>query len=236
MIKKSPGYYLRSLYYVLKAAFKAESRKDRFSRYAHLNKWKDKESVSGPGSTLVYTENIRAELPKLFKKLRIKSMFDAPCGDFNWIQHLARPGIVYLGGDIVPALIRNNNEKYADDKNSFREIDIVKDPLPKADIWLCRDALPHFSEENIYETLANFFRSDITWIFTSHYTKCTQNRDIRTGSFREVNFLLSPFLFPKPELCVDDWIEGFPVRGLCLWKRETLFKALKDRPEFQKYL
>lgn len=228
--------FFKSIYYIFKAAFKIESRKDRFSRFAHLNKWKNAESVSGPGSTLEYTANIRKELPGLFKKLKIKSMLDAPCGDFNWAKHLERPGVTYLGGDIVPALIKRNNELFNDKTTSFQELDIVKEKLPEVDLWLCRDALPHFSEENIFETLAGFIKSDITYLLTSHYYECSVYSDIRTGSFRAVNWLLPPFEFPEPEVCIDDWIEGFEVRALCFWRRETLAEALKDHPKIQKYL
>lgn len=62
-----------------KRVFGRESNKERFSRYAKNNKWRDNESLSGPGSTLFYAEMIRRELPVFLKEYSITSIFDAPC-------------------------------------------------------------------------------------------------------------------------------------------------------------
>ena len=42
---------------------------DIFNYYYNNNFWGDSESVSGPGSTMAYTENLRAELPKLVEEI-----------------------------------------------------------------------------------------------------------------------------------------------------------------------
>ncbi|NDE22224.1 MAG: hypothetical protein EBZ96_04995, partial [Synechococcaceae bacterium WB9_3_282] len=51
---------------------------DIFNYYYINNFWGDSESVSGPGSTLAYTENLRAELPKLVEELEVTSILDSP--------------------------------------------------------------------------------------------------------------------------------------------------------------
>ncbi len=43
---------------LLKRALSIETRRDRFRRYALMNKWQDGETLSGPGSTVNYTENL----------------------------------------------------------------------------------------------------------------------------------------------------------------------------------
>jgi hypothetical protein len=53
-------------------------------------------------------------------------------------------GMEYMGGDIVEKLIQQNQSKYGDPHTRFITIDIVKDLLPQADLWLCRDCLFHF--------------------------------------------------------------------------------------------
>ena len=50
------------------------------------NFWGDPESLSGPGSSEHYTKNLRNQLQKIFSNLKIKSVLDAPCGDFNWMS------------------------------------------------------------------------------------------------------------------------------------------------------
>ncbi|MHB1100517.1 MAG: hypothetical protein ACYCZR_13275, partial [Burkholderiales bacterium] len=53
-----------------------------------------------------------------------------------------------------------------------------------------------------------------------------------TGSFRPLNLEKAPFSFCKPERTIDDWVEGFPVRKLCLWKREYLHSCLEKNKHF----
>ncbi|MEQ1438035.1 class I SAM-dependent methyltransferase [Fontimonas sp. SYSU GA230001] len=205
------------------------SAREIFSHFYETNRWQDAESVSGPGSTLAYTRNIRAALPDVFARYGVRRILDAPCGDYNWFRHVPRPGVSYLGADIVPALVRANQARYGDATTAFAELDIIRDPLPAADLWLCRDALFHFSEADIFRTLENLARSEIQYVLTSNHPACDANRDIATGGFRQLNLRLPPFDFPPPLLQIDDWIEGYPQRQLCLWTREAILTSLRDR-------
>ena len=45
--------------------------KELFTNYYHENFWANPETVSGGGSTLEYTENIRREIPKLLEEYKI---------------------------------------------------------------------------------------------------------------------------------------------------------------------
>lgn len=197
-----------------------------FSDYHRENFWGNDESVSGPGSTLEYTERIRAELPGLFAKYQIRSILDAPCGDYNWFRHVERPEISYLGADIVPDLIRKNNENFKDKNTSFQVTDITKDPLPAADLWICRDALFHLSNEHIVAALNNFVNSEIKYLLTTSNIEASKNKDILTGQCRLLNLQLAPFNLPTPLQVLNDGIDGEPVRKMCLWDRETLSKAV----------
>ena len=85
-----------------KNIFTIKSVEERFNKIYSTNYWFDNESRSGAGSTLKSTENIRFHLPKILEKFNIKKLFDAPCGDFNWMsQVLKNIEIDYLGSDIV---------------------------------------------------------------------------------------------------------------------------------------
>src|SRR5688500_7192394 len=61
-----------------------------FTEIYRQNMWQNEESVSGDGSTLSYTQNIRSEIPKLIKQFKFREVLDAPCGDYNWFRHVNR--------------------------------------------------------------------------------------------------------------------------------------------------
>ncbi|MDR1323847.1 MAG: class I SAM-dependent methyltransferase, partial [Candidatus Margulisbacteria bacterium] len=63
--------------------------------------WDSKESRSGGGSEVDATKTIRKTLPKLWKKYKIKTFLDVPCGDYNWMKEIDKSTITYIGGDIV---------------------------------------------------------------------------------------------------------------------------------------
>ena len=62
-----------------------------FTKIYDTKFWYNCESLSGAGSNLLYTENLRKELPKLFDIFNIKTVLDAPCGDMNWMRLVRRP-------------------------------------------------------------------------------------------------------------------------------------------------
>lgn len=208
---------------------------DIFTHYFQENVWGDPESFSGPGSTLEYTENLRRELPRLLQQFGIARMLDAPCGDFNWFRRIPRPsGPDYVGGDIVQPLIQRNAERYTDSRTRFVHIDIRRDALPEADLWMCRDCLQHLSEQDIVEALDNFVRSGIRYILTSTHPECRQNTDGATGSQRLINLTLPPFDFGEPLATIDDWVAPFPRRYMGLWTRDQVLRGLESNRLWQK--
>ena len=90
-----------------------------FTGIYNENKWGNKQSRSGPGSTLIQTETIRSRLPELLEGYHIHSILDIPCGDFNWMIKLKMNNISYTGLDIVHKVIDLNNKKYIDLLNSL---------------------------------------------------------------------------------------------------------------------
>jgi len=168
------------------------------------------ESASGPGSCLAQTAEIRRSLPYLLQSLRAKSLLDAPCGDFNWMQHVALGLDEYIGVDIVSALVADNQRKYGDRGRRFIKADLMRDELPVADIILCRDCLVHLSYEDIDRAIRNFKRSGATYLMTTTFPRLQANAEIATGQWRPLNLQLPPFHFPKPIRIV---IEGCTEAG-----------------------
>lgn len=207
-----------------------KGREKLFTDFYKINQWSNKESASGPGSTIEYTENIRTEIPKLLKQFNINYILDAPCGDFNWFSRISDSlKINYVGGDIVEPIITNNIQQFSNNLTKFVQLDVTKDKLPNADLWLCRDCLIHFSDKDIFSTLQNFFGSEIDYLLTTTYTESKTNKNIPTGSHRFLNLELPPFNFCNPILYIDDWIEGHPIKRIGLWKREDLIGLLNNK-------
>jgi hypothetical protein len=219
------GYALQMLHVARGGGARPEagSAEAIFTRYYTSNGWGDRESLSGPGSSLAYTQNIRERLPKLVERYAIKSIIDVPCGDFNWFRHVELPaGVHYTGADIVKPLIERNCQLHSNHNRSFIQLDITKDKLPSADLLLCRDLLFHLSNAQVLAAIDNIRDSRIVWLLTTTHPECKKNRDIPTGSFRELNLQRPPFSFDAPIETMEDWIEGWPRRQLCLWDCRSL--------------
>lgn len=197
-----------------------------FSAIYEKKLWAEQESVSGEGSTLAATEIVRRELPRLFDKFAIRSLLDAPCGDFYWMQYVVREtGIAYHGADIVPPMIAKNNEAHGSATIRFSVLDITRDAFPQADLWLCRDCLIHLSYRDILAALENFCASGIKYLLTTTTPESSTvaNCDIPTGQYREINMFAAPFALKGALARIDDPHSG---GELCLWSREQVAAAL----------
>ena len=223
-----------------KNLFKTKSVEERFNKIYSTNYWSDNESKSGGGSSLRSTENIRIQLPKIIEKFNIKKLFDAPCGDFNWMpQVLKNVELDYIGSDIVDDLIVSNR-KYEKDNIKFSKLDIRIDKLPASDLMVCRDCLFHFSYEDIFLFLNNFLNCDIKYILlTSHLNVENEfeNRNIVTGDVRKIDLFLKPFNFEKNYIYSfedKDYGEVNNIKKMYLFRKSQIKDNLIKNP--QKFL
>lgn len=190
------------------------------------NRWGSTESVSGRGSELRYVRRLIPRLERLLLDLEVKTFLDAPCGDFNWMQHLELPdGARYLGCDIVPALVDDLQGRFGDKRRHFSVLDIVGGPLPPADLWLCRHALFHLPNRDIRSVLDSFARSEIKYLLTTTYPFERRNRDINPGGFRFINLSAPPFALPQPLASIPDFDAPEPPGYLTLWSREQILSV-----------
>ncbi len=232
------GYPIRKSRRLLdaRALEKTDSLLERFTLIYRLNAWGSKESVSGSGSTLDMTYSIRSLLPTLFEKFAITSLFDAPCGDFNWMQLLDLKGISYIGGDIVEPLINKLNDEFSSDSKTFVHIDITIDAFPKSDLVLNRDCFFHLSYQDILLTLNNFLESGSKYFLSTSYDNNREftNSDIRSGGFRLIDLFTDPFNFPRDfHFQIPEQGEGsLPPRSLYLWDRNQVESAISSLSKF----
>ena len=200
--------------------------KEIFEHIVRHKKWK--KSTCGPGSTIGYTQNIREKLKPLLIKHNIKSMFDAPCGDYSWMSMINVQEVVnYSGGDIVEFMIEDNKKNYP--TVNFKVFDLTVDSIPDVDLLFCRDLLLHLSFSDIDQVFSNISRSNVKFILTSNWFEdATNTRDIETGGWRYLNFLESPYNFGSPIDSIIDFVDGYPTREMFLWPKDVIDTYIKN--------
>lgn len=204
-----------------------DSRADRFSAIYEKEVWSFGRSdipLSGTGSSLDATVNLRSALPDLVRRLNVGTLVDVGCGDYNWMSRIDLP-CDYVGIDIVPWLIERNSEKYGSDKVRFLTGDVVAEPPPKGDLLLCREVLFHLSLEDGIAALRNMVASGCSYLLftTDHAT--VFNAEIESGDFRLVNLERSPYRLPPPQDKIEDDVIS-KGRFIGVWTREAVAEAL----------
>lgn len=204
--------------------------KELFTQYYKNNSWNGKESLSGPGSDYEQTKFLIPELQKLISDLKIKTILDVPCGDFNWMKKVNLNKIIYHGGDIVEEVIRSNTKRYGSNNIKFSVIDIVNDELPKSDIIIVRDCLVHLNTKDVFKALQNIKNSNSKYLLTTNFTwkHMTNNSEIKTGGWRRINLEEDPYNFNFPEQII---IEG-NIQSNDRDKTMSLW-LIKNIPEFK---
>ena len=152
--------------------------------YRH-NYWGSAQSRSGVGSETTFAARYSIGLAALIRSRGFRLVFDAPCGDLNWMAPLiAEAGIDYVGGDISSLVVEDGRCRHPD--LDLRVFDITKDSFPEADVWHCRDCLFHLPFEAIRRALSNFATSSIPYaLITSHRARFLhRNLNVGFGGFR----------------------------------------------------
>lgn len=172
------------------------------------------ETPCGYGSTIAGTSTIRAGLRQMLDRLGIKSLLDAPCGDFNWLSTVDLNGIAYIGVDFSTknlAMARTRAPNM-----DFRFSDIVSGPLPMADAVLCRDFLQHLPTLMAVEALHNITLSSCGWLLATSHNNPVNGDIAMAGGFRPLNLQSAPFFFADPE----DSIQDGPGRIIGAWRMD----------------
>lgn len=183
------------------------------------------ESVSGPGSARARGESFRDDVIALLRQIGARTLLDAPCGDFNWMESVADSVDRYTGVDIVAPLVARVARAHGSERRAFLCRDFTRDPLPRADVILCRDALVHFSFADARAALRNFRRSGARYLLATTFIAHERNENCRTGGWRMLNMERAPFGFPPPLALVDERLlpDGRDSgKRLGLWELESL--------------
>ena len=102
----------------------------------YVDQWR-KHGTNDQKVTVTQRKAVATIVSSLFDELGVKSVLDAPCGDFeHYMQFVDLDDRDYIGYDINPHSI-SRNIKFAP-QYKFVCADIVECPLPVADAVLCR--------------------------------------------------------------------------------------------------
>ena len=200
---------------------------DRFTLIYRTNLWAAAESVSGPAASLENTAALRRELPALFDRRGIRSILDAPCGDFYWMKHVVRAcDVAYVGGDIVRPLVERNEALFGSPRCRFVHLDVSRDSIPRTDLLLCRGLFSLLSNADSLAVLRQFLRAGTPYILLSSHRVLDGdvNADVVSGDFRYVDMRAAPFNLPPPVETLEDRHD----EDLCLWTRDQVATALGE--------
>ncbi len=198
------------------------------------------ESRSGAGSTLAFTERLRAQLPAFLEKHGVGTFLDAPCGDWNWMASVDLGDIHYIGGDIADAVVEEVRAAHGGPNRDFILLDITSDPLPKADMMMARDVLFHLKFWLRWKFLENFVASGTPLLLTTmHHIKANKKLG-KNGGFTKFNPMAAPFNFPAPIDMIHETADDLPAdiaerdegrkhRSMGLWTREQIIAVLDAR-------
>jgi hypothetical protein len=180
------------------------------------------------GSELAFTQRYRASLVELINNKEFTSIFDAPCGDLNWMPELLKQtNLHYQGGDVSPSLVAELQKNHP--QFNIQHFDICRDAFPKVDVWHCRDCFFHLPFADIHKALENFVASEIPYtLLTTHKAFLLhKNLDVRGIGFRFLDLECAPISLPKPLVYLPDYQRGsdFP-RYVGLWSREMIQAVL----------
>lgn len=188
-----------------------------FRKIYNNNEWNGSESISGCGSTLSETENIRKLITDIILEYKIHTLLDIPCGDFWWFSHIKiLENINYTGWDILPELIQTNKFKYP--LYNFEIKNITEDIPEKNDLIVCRDLLVHLSNDNILKSLNNIkFNNKNSLLLSTTFNISTHPENIIDGAWRQINLQGFPFNLGIPLKIIDDSV-NWKYKKIALWR------------------
>lgn len=181
---------------------KDDNLKNKFTETYVKGYWADGETRSGTGSTLLYTESFRANLVRIIKDHKIKTIFDCSCGDWNWMKEISENFEDYTGNDIVEELVKVNNEKFGNERIKFICGDMVQSLKTlrdrSIDLVICRHTLEHLTNDYGVLVLTEIKRvAKIAIISSSNrednsFANCLIN--VNGNSSRQICLELAPFV------------------------------------------
>lgn len=186
------------------------------------NLWGCSESRSGPTATLQRTQELREQLPELFRSLGIQTILDVGCGEFNWMQHVDLSQVEYLGVDIVPDLIASLQKSQTRHNIKFQKMNVLEEPPETADLWFCRDFLNLLDTQQTAQFFSKFLESKSLFLALTSIQSNQPNTDGYPGVQRIQDLFQAPFMIPEPVKIMFDGEQWFRRRILAVFSRDQV--------------
>ncbi len=176
---------------------------------------------SGEGSRPEIAQPYREFLEQFLREKNIRSVVDIGCGDWQFSRLIEWGNINYLGLDVVPEVIQENQRQFSSENISFQVFDATRETLPPADLLLIKDVFQHWPNDAIKNWLPNLKKYQYGLI-TNDADERT-NIDIAFGEHRAVDITLLPFnISAAPVLEYS----GIDISGKP-WRKVTYLVATK---------
>ena len=156
------------------------------------------ESLSGPGSHIYNTVEVRKLLTSFIKEHNIKSILDLGCGDWNWFKLVNICDASYEGWDAHPTMININKIRYGSDKVVFEVKDIITEDYPEVDLIICRDVLFHLDFKYSINVI-NKIKNKCKYFLSTSFNNIDTNTNIKkychidNWGFYPINLHITPF-------------------------------------------
>jgi len=156
---------------------------------------KEYVGTSGSGSTPKNARPYQELLQRFLATHDIHSVIDLGCGDWQFSRLINWTGIEYLGLDIVPKVIKANQEKYRAANIHFFTANFIDIDLPKSDLLVCKDVLQHLPVQDIKRFLKKTGKYKYCLITNDvdPLTLTSDNCDIPAGHYRPIDLTEAPF-------------------------------------------
>jgi hypothetical protein len=128
------------------------------------------------------------------------SVVDMGCGDFNVGNRIRQYFGTYVACDVAREVLEENKVRYSNLDVEFRQLDIISDDFPDADVCIIRQVLQHLSNADISQIVKKLHKFQIL-ILTEPLPKSefTPNLDQPTGvSSRLARGIPSGVVLTKP--------------------------------------
>jgi hypothetical protein len=180
--------------------------RDVFSEIYLKRKWAllPTTGQSGPGSydDIVVGRHIAVISDRIKQAPSPITLVDLGCGDMNVSKFLLPFCDHFIGVDVVPAIVKNNNLKnWGHPSIRFECVDITQDPLPKGNIAVLRQVLQHLANNQIQQVLSRlreYSRCFITEHHPINQNTKTLNKDLVHGRWNRVTSHSGVFLDAPP--------------------------------------
>ncbi len=154
---------------------------------------------SGPGSDVLTTTAYRAFVDQFIGMNGIRTVVDIGCGDWRFSRFINYEGVDYLGYDVVPQVIAQNQERFGRPGGGrrFSLMPPSLDALEPADLLIIKDVLQHVPDQQILDfkniAFPKYKYVLVTNSFRKHGTEV--NIDIEVGGFRCLDVASAPYSF-----------------------------------------